>query len=84
MPDKQDRNEEVLNRMLLEGLLKMLEKEEQEIIRLRYFEDQTQVQVAARLGMTQVQVSRAEKRILRKLREAGNWENYNISESVPR
>lgn len=72
LPDKQDRNEEVLNRMLLEELLKMLEKEEQEIIRLRYFEDQTQVQVAARLGMTQVQVSRAEKRILRKLREAGS------------
>lgn len=72
LPDKQDRNEELLNRMLLEGLLKMLAEDEQEIIRLRYFEDQTQVQVAARLGMTQVQVSRAEKRILRKLREAGS------------
>ena len=41
------------------------------MIHLRYFEDCTQTQVAAVLGMTQVQVSRAEKRILRKLREAG-------------
>lgn len=72
LPDHQDHNEEVLNRMLLEGLLNMLGEDEQEIIRLRYFEDQTQMQVAGRLGMTQVQVSRAEKRILKKLRKAGN------------
>lgn len=71
LPDRQDRNEELLNRMLLKELLKLLEEKEQEIIRLRYFEDQTQMQVAARLGMTQVQVSRAEKKILKKLREAG-------------
>lgn len=72
LPDKQDHNEELLNRMLLEGLLGMLEPEEQELIRLRYFEEQTQVQVAEKLGMTQVQVSRAEKKILRRLREAGS------------
>ena len=71
LPDRQDRNEELLNRMLLAQLLELLEEKEQEIIRLRYFEDQTQVQVAGKLGMTQVQVSRAEKRILKKLREAG-------------
>ena len=56
--------------MLLEQLLEFLTDEEQEMIRLRYFDDQTQVQVALRLGMTQVQVSRAEKRILKKLRGA--------------
>lgn len=71
LPDRQDRNEELLNRMLLRELLGLLEEQEQEIIRLRYFEDCTQVQVALRLGMTQVQVSRSEKRILKKLREAG-------------
>ena len=70
LPDRQDRNEELLNRMLLEQLLEFLTDEEQEMIRLRYFDDQTQVQVALRLGMTQVQVSRAEKRILKKLRGA--------------
>lgn len=72
LPDRKDHNEELLNRMLLAQLLQMLEPEEQEIIRMRYFEDMTQVQVAARLGMTQVQVSRAEKRILRRMREAGH------------
>lgn len=71
LPDHRDRNEELLNRMLLLELLKLLSDEEQELIRLRYFEDQTQVQTARKLGMTQVQVSRAEKRILKKLREAG-------------
>lgn len=71
LPDRQDHNEELLNRMLLEGLLSMLTPDEQELIRLRYFEDQTQVQTAEKLGMTQVQVSRAEKRILRRMREAG-------------
>ncbi len=68
LPDRKDRNEELLNRMLLLELLQLLSEEEQEIIRLRYFEDCTQVQVAERLGMTQVQVSRAEKRILKRLR----------------
>ncbi len=70
LPDKKDRNEELLNRMLLNQLLSLLDEREQEIIRLRYFQDQTQIQVAKRLGMTQVQVSRAEKKILRKLRQA--------------
>ena len=71
LPDRHDRNEELLNRMLLRELLQLLEPREQEIIRLRYFDDRTQVQVAQQLGMTQVQVSRAEKRILVKLRRAG-------------
>lgn len=70
LPDKKDRAEELLNRMLLAQLIQMLDEEEQELIRLRYFEDQTQIQVAKRLGMTQVQVSRAEKKILKKMREA--------------
>lgn len=71
LPDHQDRNEELLNRMLLRELLGLLEMQERQIIELRYFDDCTQNQVAQRLGMTQVQVSRAEKRILRKLREEG-------------
>ncbi len=71
LPDKQDRNEELLNRMLLSQLLQLLTEEEKELIRLRYFEDCTQVQVADRLGRTQVQISRAEKRILKKLRQEG-------------
>lgn len=71
LPDQKDRNEELLNQMLLGELLKLLEPEEEQLIRLRYFDDKTQVQTAGILGMTQVQVSRSEKKILRKLREAG-------------
>ncbi|MCD7746389.1 MAG: SigB/SigF/SigG family RNA polymerase sigma factor [Lachnospiraceae bacterium] len=71
LPDEKDRNEELLNRMLLAELLEFLEPDERRMIRMRYFEDMTQVQVAATLGMTQVKVSRAEKRILRRMREAG-------------
>ena len=39
------------------------------LIVLRYFQDMTQTEVAKRMGVTQVQVSRMEKRILKKLRE---------------
>ena len=39
------------------------------LIRLRYFKGKTQVETAAVLGMTQVQVSRREKKILLRLRE---------------
>ncbi|MCD7737170.1 MAG: SigB/SigF/SigG family RNA polymerase sigma factor [Lachnospiraceae bacterium] len=71
LPERRDRNEELLNQLLLVQLLQLLKPDERRIIQLRYFEDMTQVQVAASLGMTQVQVSRAEKRILRRMREAG-------------
>ncbi|MCD7882788.1 MAG: SigB/SigF/SigG family RNA polymerase sigma factor [Lachnospiraceae bacterium] len=70
LPDGRDHNEEALNKILLAQLLEQLEPDEQNLIRMRYFDDMTQVQVASRLGMTQVQVSRAEKRILRRMREA--------------
>lgn len=69
LPDQTDHNEELLNKMLLGELLKLLEEEEQQLIRLRYFEEKTQMQTAAALGMTQVQVSRAEKKILAKMRD---------------
>lgn len=71
LPDGRDHSEELLNKMLLKQLLEMLPPDEQRLIMLRYFDDRTQVQVAQELGMTQVQVSRAEKRILKKLREEG-------------
>lgn len=68
LPERKDENEEVLNRLLLERLLERLTGREQELIRLRYFEDKTQSEVAGRLGITQVQVSRLEKKILLRLR----------------
>lgn len=61
--------ETLLNHMLLEQLLNGLEERERELISLRYFQDKTQVEVARQMGISQVQVSRMEKRILLRLRK---------------
>ena len=65
--DERDEGERVLNSLLLEQAMEDLEEKEKQLIQLRYFEEQTQMQTAKFLSMTQVQVSRAEKKILRKL-----------------
>ena len=57
-----------VDRVTLKELLGGLEPRDRTIIMLRYFSDQTQSQVAARLGISQVQVSRLENRILAQLR----------------
>lgn len=64
-----DEQEMLLRRLLLEQLLDTLEPEERQIITLRFFGDQTQTQVAQRLGMSQVQISRMEKKILAALKK---------------
>lgn len=61
--------EKILNHMLLEELLGRLGDTERQLIDMRYFQDKTQVEVARHLGISQVQVSRMEKRILLHLRE---------------
>ncbi len=60
--------EKLLDHMLLSELLKSLPDSEQRLLRMRYFEERTQNEVAAELGISQVQVSRLEKKILLKLR----------------
>lgn len=65
--------EALLNHMLLTQLLDTLEKEERKLIDLRYFQNKTQVEVAEKLGISQVQVSRLEKKILRKLKAATQY-----------
>ena len=61
--------EEVLNHMLLGQLLNELGEKERKLIEYRYFREMTQSQVARCLGISQVQVSRLEKKILRQMRE---------------
>lgn len=61
--------EEMLNRMFLGQLLNTLTGQERELIRDRYYRGKTQTEIAANLGISQVQVSRQEKKILRMLRE---------------
>lgn len=61
--------EELLNHLLLEQLIQNLNDCERKLIKMRYFENMTQVQVARILGISQVQVSRTEKKILRRMRK---------------
>lgn len=63
-PEKED----VLNKIVIEQLLDGLEEQERKLLTMRYFDNKTQSEVAAVLGMSQVQVSRMEKRILLRLR----------------
>ena len=66
--DDVPQEEQLLNRVTVEQLLETLEPREQQLIKLRYFEGKTQNSVADTMGMTQVQVSRMEKKILHKMR----------------
>lgn len=59
----------VLNKIVLEGLLEDLSDNERRLIIMRYFEDKTQSVVAEKMGISQVQVSRLEKRILLNMRQ---------------
>ena len=62
--------EERLSDLLsLQQLLSSLEERDRQLIFLRYYRRKTQTEVARRLGMTQVQVSRREKRILQSMRQ---------------
>lgn len=70
MLGKEDEEKEILlNRMLLEQLMEELTETENRLIQMRYFQDKTQVEVAKILGISQVQVSRLEKRILLGMRK---------------
>lgn len=69
LEEREEREEAVLNRMLLAQLLEQLKPEERRLIYLRYFANKTQSDVGAMLGISQVQVSRLEKRILEQMRE---------------
>ncbi|WP_062198417.1 RNA polymerase sporulation sigma factor SigF [Massilibacterium senegalense] len=57
------------DKLALHQLLEELQERERLIVYLRYFKDQTQAEIAERLGISQVQVSRLEKKILRQLKD---------------
>ena len=69
LPEQEEQEDRILDHMLLQELLTYLDKEERRLIYLRYFANQTQSQVGKELGISQVQVSRMEKKILKNLRE---------------
>lgn len=69
LEQEEKEDERVIDRLVLSDLFHGLTKEEQTIIALRYFYDKTQTQIAKKLGISQVQVSRLEKKILKQMRE---------------
>jgi len=66
--DDSEVEEDILDTILLKELLNNLKPRDRQIIILRYFKDKTQVEVAKLLNISQVQVSRIEKRILEDLK----------------
>ena len=59
----------VINKVAVRNMIDKLETREKEIILLRFYKDKTQAEVAKILGISQVQVSRIEKRILANMKE---------------
>ena len=66
---QKDETSGLINRLCLAKLIKELEKRDREIIVLRYICEKTQTEVARILGISQVQVSRIEKKCLNKMKE---------------
>lgn len=66
---REDKEKEAfLNHLLLQQLMGELNDTENKLIRMRYFQDKTQTEVAGCMGISQVQVSRMEKKILLAMR----------------
>lgn len=64
-----DETGNIINSLCIQELLSSLSKRDKQIIILRYYKGKTQNEVAKMLGITQVQVSRIEKKLLREMRE---------------
>lgn len=59
---------QIADSLTLSEVIKTLDENDQKLIIMRYYQNKTQTQTATSLGMTQVQVSRREKKLLQKLR----------------
>ena len=68
LEEKENQSEHVVNRLFLEELLGGLDGKERELIYQRYFMEKTQAAIADEMGISQVQVSRMEKKIIREMR----------------
>lgn len=68
LPTKDDQ-EDLLDRLLLRGAIDELPEREKRIIVLRYFRDMTQSEVAEQIGVSQVQVSRIESKIIKEFKK---------------
>lgn len=68
LEQQSDLIEQTVNNIYIQELLQKLNEQERKLIELRYFQNQTQAVIAGIMGISQVQVSRMEKKILEKLR----------------
>lgn len=66
---KSDEQNKIVDKIVLNDMVNKLSLRDKTIIKLRYFKQKTQVQVAKALGISQVQVSRIEKKILDRMKE---------------
>ena len=65
-----DEEKEIINRITIKSLMDKLDEKSKKIIMLRYFRGKTQSQVARLMGISQVQVSRMEKKILNSMKNS--------------
>ncbi len=79
LPDENGLN--MFDKLLIKDSIAKLTAREQKIIMLRYFRDKTQSEVAEMLGISQVQVSRLENKILSKLKDNLNGDD-NVKSSI--
>lgn len=64
-----DEDKKMIDKVILKDMLSKLQPREQKIIMLRYFRDMTQGEIAQKMNVSQVQISRLENRILKKLKD---------------
>jgi len=69
LSEERDVDSEITDRIALKEVLDRLEPKARQIIILRYFKDKTQTEIAKMLGISQVQVSRIEKKVLAKMKD---------------
>lgn len=70
LADTHNDQEHILNSIVVNELLNNLADLEKKIIIMRYYENKTQTEIAGEIGISQVQVSRMEKKILLKMRQS--------------
>ena len=66
--DEKNEYNHLVDKITLDEIINHLDEREKKVVILRFYKEQTQAQVGKILGITQVQVSRIEKKVLEKMR----------------
>lgn len=66
----QNEEEKVINKVMADGILRKLSPRERRVMVLRYYKGKTQAEIAREIGVSQVQVSRIEKQIIKSVRSS--------------